>query len=581
MRHPISTAPPSVAPMSASWNPIHRWLRRWEELSYGQQRRLQALAILALLAAIAPVIYIVARPHVNHWRHRQALAQAERFEQQQDYRSAVLALHRATVIAPEDLETWRRVARTLDALGASDALVAHENIVALAPNDPQARAALAAAALRFGSAAATRNALEALKRDPAQRESYLRLSAELARALDDLPGYETHLIELSHMQPDDADVRFNLAALQVLKSSPAEQEAGRDALLALLAQPRVRVRAALELLRVAARRREPAFAGSVVNAIIARAGTGVASSATDPWPALLATLQRAALAGSDADISRVAQWMASVRRASEALAWLAQLPGESSDTPAVREIAADLAARTNDMPRARNLLVAGAWGAWSAESIDAAFAAHAEQLASHPGAARTRWQEAVRFAEQSPFALRNLARVARLWQDDESAEIAAKAALALQPRSPWANRELRDIYFARGDTAKLLTHYRAWLAVEPDRPAILFGCVRAAVALNRVDAALEQQIASLTKAENPSPLVQLARALALSRSQPDTADRIVAALSPAARDLPEALLVRALAGRDASAIRAMTQRPQELLPEERTLLKSLTDRVAR
>ncbi|MBX3735753.1 MAG: hypothetical protein KF715_03605 [Candidatus Didemnitutus sp.] len=565
--------------MSAPRNPIHRWHRRWEELSYGQQRRLQTLAILALLALCAPVLYVAARPHVNHWRHRQALAQAERFEQQQDYRSAVLALHRATQIAPDDVETWRRVARTLDALGASDALVAHENIVALAPDDAQARAALAAAALRFGSAETTRRALEELARDPAQRESYLRLSAELARELDDLPAYEAHLIELSRLQPDDADIRFNLAALQVVKPSPADQSAGRDALLALLENSRVRVRAALELLRVAARRRDPAFAGTVVNAINARAGSNLAAPAVDPWPALLATLQRAALAGGEADISRVAQWMASVRRTDEALAWLAQLPGELLAAPAVREIAADLAARANDASRARGLLVAGAWGPWPAESIDAALAAHAEQLAEHPGAARTRWQEAVRYAEQSPVALRNLARLARLWQDDESVEIAAKAALARQPRSPWANRELRDIYFTRGDTAKLLAHYHTWLAVEPDRPAVLFGCVRAAVALGRVDTALEQRVAAPANAAPATPLVQLAHALILARTQPETAQRIIAALPPAARDLPEAILVRALAGGDTTAVQIMTQKPQELFPEERSLLKLLGKQV--
>jgi len=562
--------------MSASWIPIHRWRRRWEELSYGQQRRLRTLAILALLALAAPVVYVAARPAVNHWRHRQALAQAEKFERQEDYRSAVLALHRATLIAPDDLETWRRVARLLDALGVSDALVAHENIVALAPDDPQARAALAAAALRFGSAETTRRALEELKRDPAQRPAYLRLSAELARALDDLPGYEAALAELARAQPDDAEVRFNLAALHVAKPSAAEQNTGRDALIALLDQPRVRVRAALELLRLAARRRDPTFAGAVVTAIITRAGDGTVAPAVDPWPALLAALQRAALAGGEADAARVAQWMASVRRAPEALTWLEHLPEPLRTAPAVCDIAAELAARTDDAARTRRLLLAGAWGAWPTEAIDAALATRAEQLATHPLAARTRWQAAVRYAEQSPLALRNLARMARLWRDDESIEIATKAALALQPRSPWANRELRDIYFARGDTAKLLAHYRAWLAAEPNHPGVLFGCVRAAAALHQIDPALEKRIAAQTTGDTPSTLVTLARALVVS---PAAASELLATLPPACQELPQTLLVRALAGNDAAAVRIMTQNPQELLPEERTSLKLLEDQL--
>lgn len=561
--------------MPPSWkDSLDRWLRRWEGLSYGQQRMFQTLVLLAILAACAPPAYFAARPSVNRWRHRHALAQAAQFEQQGDYRNLVLALHRAVQILPGDVATWRWVARTLDTLGNSEALVAHENIVALAPNDAQARAALAAAALRLGSPDTARAALQTLERDPAQRESYLRLAAELARVDEDLPRYTALLTALVQLRPDDEEVRFNLGVVQLAQSSPAAPLAGRDTLLALLEPPRTRVRAALALLRHAARRRDAELAGTTMRAVLHRSTSrSGAPAVSDPWPAFLAELQRSAVAGGEADIARVAQWLGTIRRAAEALTWLDRLPEEARASTAVREITVELAARTGDLPRVETLLTSGAWGSVQAESIRAAVATRAAQLAQHAGAALTRWQEAVRYADQSPATLRALTRLARLWQDDGAAEIAAKTMLRLRPQSPWANRELRDIYFTRGDTAKLLAHYSAWLAVEPNRPALIFGWVRAAAALDRVDDTMERLTATLAAAPNHPALIDLARVMVLWWRAPQEAAPLLRAVAPRSQGLPEMALVSALVLDDSTAIGTLGTISQDLLPEERILLK--------
>lgn len=564
--------------MPPSWkNTLDRWLRRWEGLSYGQQRMFQTLALLAILAACAPPVYFAARPLLNRWRHRHALAQAAQFEQQGDYRNLVLALHRAVQILPADVATWRWVARTLDALGNSEALVAHENIVALAPNDAQARAALAAAALRLGSPDTARAALQTLERDPVQRESYLRLGAELARADEDLPRYATLLEALAQLRPDDAEVRFNLGVVQLAESSPAAPRSGHHTLLGLLENRSIRVRATLELLRHAARRRDGELAGATMHTVLRRpASPSSAPAPGDPWPAFVLELQRSAVDGGEADIARVAQWLGTIRRAPEALAWLDRLPGEARTSPAVREITAELAARTGDLPRVETLLTSGAWGSVQAESIRAAVAARSAQLAQHAGAALTRWQEAVRYADQSPASLRALSRLARLWQDDGAAEIAAKTMLRLRPQSPWANRELRDIYFTRGDTAKLLAHYSVWRTVEPNRPAIVFGWVRAAAGLNQVDEAMDHLTATLTAAPEHSSLIDLARILVRWRLAPTEARELFQAARARAAGLPQTTLVAALVLQDRVAADLLARSPQDLLPEEKVFLKALT-----
>ncbi len=564
--------------MPSPWkDSVDRWLRRWEGFSYGQQRMFQTLALLAILAVCAPPVYFAARPLLNRWRHRHALAQAAQFEQQGDYRNLVLALHRAVQIVPADVATWRWVARTLDALGTSEALVAHENIVALAPNDAQARAALAAAALRLGSPETARAALQTLERDPAQRESYLRLAAELARAEEDLPRYAALLAALAQLRPDDEEVRFNLGVVQLALSSPTGPRSDPRTLVTLLESRSIRVRATLELLRHAARRRDAELAGATMRTVLRRTPSLSNASATDdPWPAFLLELQRSAVDGGEADIARVAQWLGTIRRAPEALAWIDRLPEATRASPMVREITVELAARAGDLPRVETLLTSGAWGTVQAESIRAAVAARAAQLAQHAGAALTRWQEAVRYADQSPATLRSLARLARLWQDDSAAEIAAKTMLRLRPQSPWANRELRDLYFSRGDTAKLLAHYSAWLAVEPDRPALVFGWVRAAAALHRVDEAMDRRTAALAAAPERPALIDLARVLALWQRTPQAARALWSSTAPRAQGLHETTLVAALVMEDHAAVAILATNSQDLLPEERVSLKLLT-----
>ncbi len=568
----------STLPMPSSWkDSLDRWLRRWEGLSYGQQRMFQTLALLVLLAVCAPPAYYLARPLLNRWRHHHALAQAAQFEQQGDYRNLVLSLHRAVQIMPADIATWRWVARTLDALGNSEALVAHENIVALAPNDTQARAALAAAALRLGSPETARVALQTLERDPAQRESYLRLAAELARADEDLPRYAALLASLSLLRADDEEVRFNLGVVQLALSSPAAPRSAHHTLLALLESRSIRVRATLELLRHAARRRDAELAGATMRTVLRRPTSPPgAPAAEDPWPAFLQELQRSAVDGGEADIARVALWLGTIRRAPEALAWIDRLPDATRTSAIVREITVELAARIGDLPRVEALLTSGAWGAVQAESIRAAVATRSAHLAQHAGAALTRWQEAVRYADQSPVTLRALTRLARLWQDDSAAEIAAKSMLRFRPQSPWANRELRDLYFSRGETVKLLAHYSAWLAVEPDRPAIVFGWVRTAAALQRVDEAMDRRTAMLAAAPERPALIDLARVLALWPRAPQEARDLFGSTARRTKGLPETTLVAALVMDDSASVAVLAKSPQDLLPEERLSLKLLT-----
>lgn len=533
-----------------------------------------ALAVLVGIAALAPLVYFAARPSVNQWRHRQALAQADRFETQGDYRNLVLALHRATLIAPGDLETWRRVARALDQLGAGDALVAHENIVNLAPGDAAARVALATAALRFGAPELARNALRELREQPAERESYLRLSGELARAEGDWPLYAQSLAALRALRPDDVEVQLNSALLLLGSTSASQQQEARAALIPLLKQPPVRTRAALALLNHAASRRSPELAADTARVLIEQlsARATIFAPSGDLWPALVTALQQSATASAPTDVARIAQWMGSIKRASEALTWLSTLPLETRQASAVREITAELCARTDSLPELQRLLNEGAWGPMQRESIRLAIEGRSETLAQHATASLARWQEAIREAEQSPETLRRLARLARLWQNDLAFETAAKTALRRQADTTWANQELSEFYLARGETEKLFAHAAAWAALEPASPTAIWLWVRAGAALNRLDAAMDFRTSQLVASGAPSLPLVMARALLLSRQGHRSAAQSLLATRPSvAIESPEITLLLCIANLNHPADKDVPAALPILLPEEKLL----------
>ena len=79
----------------------------------------------------------------------------------------MLALRRATELAPGDLATWRAAAQILAEIGSPETLVAQEQLTRLAPQDMALRLAVAEVALllgRFDPAEATLGGLDAAAR---------------------------------------------------------------------------------------------------------------------------------------------------------------------------------------------------------------------------------------------------------------------------------------------------------------------------------------------------------------------------------------------------------------------------------
>ena len=180
--------------------------------------------------------------------------EAEQYENQKDYRRALLTLEQTVQLYPGNLEAKRRLANFLERLGQRQGLEIWKEIAQADPRDSRNLLGLAGAALRFGEHETARRTLtEALAAGHTGPE-YYRLMAGVALVTRDNAALEAALSELARLQPEDMRVRLNLAVVRLRSPDPVKAAAGRAALTELAQSDAIRIRAVVELLNDLARR---------------------------------------------------------------------------------------------------------------------------------------------------------------------------------------------------------------------------------------------------------------------------------------------------------------------------------------
>src|SRR5690606_14323306 len=221
--------------------------------------------------------------------------------------------------------------------------------------------------------------------------------------------YVEELRALLAIEPRDPLARFNLAVVNLRRDDPAKDEAARQELHALLLEPEVRLRAAVELLKDAALQRDAAVAEKVGRAIEAAFPTPETIAALPAgWPRLRGKLQAAAT--TPGEVVLLAAWLGSIGQATEALAWVGRLPAALQKDSAVADTAVTLSAQSGNLPQLTNWLEAGGWGAVPPRVIDLAVRMRLES-------SREAWLQALLQAKDSAPGLRALARLALIWNN--------------------------------------------------------------------------------------------------------------------------------------------------------------------
>jgi tetratricopeptide (TPR) repeat protein len=554
-----------------------------DSLTEAQWDGLRAVAVLAAVAVLGFGGYWVGVPLWRHWQNRSALAQADRFGQQKDYRSMLLALRRATELAPADFATWSAVERHLAEIGSPEALIADEQMSRLAPGNLSLRLAFVQDALHFGKYDAAETQLAKIDAAAPRDLAFHRLAAALDLALGRPADFTTQLKSIIAADPANANARFTYDALEVWSPDSAPAAAARADLDRLLADPAIRVRAAIELIVATAKGRDPYEFQRLMTRLLGvfSPGTPPDFSKPDPpaWEALLRGIQAAAVP-VPTDAALVARWLADLGRSADALAWLASLPPSTRDAVVVLDIAAELDAEAGNIGALDGILRRGAWGPLPPEAVTLALAGHVQRLRYDVARGRATWGDAVSACGNSIPGLRALARLADIWREPDGAEQALHAVLSRAPDTVWAYQALRNDYLARHDLTDLWQLYDRWTRVLPDdrdvaAEWILVGCI-----IGQASPDAYARAAQLQQDNPGSRLACLADVAALWRQgQDDSAWSVLQTMPQSLRSQPQTAfwtaLVAADLGRTTEVSVALTRAYRlDLSDPERSLLQA-------
>jgi thioredoxin-like negative regulator of GroEL len=558
-------------------------LRLTDQLTETQWDVARALALVVAAGTVALAGYFLGLPAWRHWQNRKALAQARVFAEKRDYRDLMLALRRATELAPGDLATWRAAAQILAEIGSPDTLVAREELTQIAPRDMALRLALAEDALRFGRFDTAESALDGLDAAARQDVAFHRLAAALAMAMGRNTDLERELKEMITVAPGDADAQLNYAAFRLWRTDGAESAAGEAELERLTAVPQVRVRAAIELLSSFSRVGDPGKVSQILTILLSRfapqAAPDFSAPAIPAWGALIEGL-KAAAAPSPGDAALMARWLATLGHWTEALSWVESLPPATRNSHLVADIAAEICAEHDDIGHLSQLLRDGAWGSWPSGAQALALAARIQVLHFRKDIAAETWSNAISVAGDSPVGLRALARLASEWHYPTGEESVLRRILANDPKAFWAYAALRGVLLQREDLKGLAVLYASWSRQLPDDPSVTAASIMLDSILNRGGADAVERAAALHARFPDSLPAQVSHAAALWRGgRAAEAWGILAALPPAARQRPDvafwvALIQADLGHRAETAAALALAVPGATTAEERELLRA-------
>jgi len=484
-----------------------------DNLTESQYDTLRIVAVVGGLAVLGAVGYYVGEPAWAHWQSRQALAQSRVFEAKKDYNSMLLALRRATQLAPRDRFVWEETARELGEIGSPEELTAREELTRLRPGDRIVQLAFAEEALRFGRYDTAKTALDAVDDASKTDLEYQRLAVRLAVAQGQASELRVQLKKLLKLEPKNANARFTYAALNLWGSDAAAAEAARQEMNLLLDEPTTRLRAAIEMITEAVRHGTPLRVHQVLQRCLSVFAPDSPALAVDSdvqrWEALLAALKKAAPPVAS-DTALLARWLADMRRVPEALAWLESLPAALRTAPMVLDLTAQLAAEGKDDAELAKALTAKAWGAWAPAAWQLAIQYRQERERPPGSPPPVQWTDVIKASGDTFDGLRNLARLANAWQRPADADAAWLALLDRAPMITWVYQALESSYVSQGNLAGLLALYTRWSQTFPLDDTITERLTFTAVLLDRVSAATTARVNAITTNDTPALLAKAA-----------------------------------------------------------------------
>jgi Flp pilus assembly protein TadD len=446
--------------------------RRRVQRFLSSKQNVTALVVLVLLAVAG---YSYGVPHYRHYVERKYARQAERFMLKGDFARAYLRARQVMAINPDNAVACRVNAELADWANSPFALYWRQRAVLLAATATN-RLALAATALRTEpppclTAAKT---LDEIASELQFTADYHLVAGALATKLNHLGDAEQHYAVALKLQPDNPVTRMSLAVIQ-LKSRDTNVVADARATLELLnTDGKLGILPLRSLVAESTAARDFARAERLSSQLLTNAQATFddrmfhlsilhAAGRTSVQGFLQDTEQKALQ--YPLYMGELAAWLNQSGFASNALAWLHEMPRQVSSRGLLPLAQADSYVALGKWKELETYLEAEHWV--GQDHIRIAMLALALRKQANKQGSALAWDRAVRLASDAPTASSVLAQLAMNWGWLPEAEQVLWRAASKFPKQTWPLTSLQNLYVARGDTAGLRRVYQALMQRDP------------------------------------------------------------------------------------------------------------------
>ena len=545
---------------------------------------LPGLLLLGLLAWGGSRLYL-------QRRDRMLMDAATRAVETRDLPSARVWLQRLYLTHPNDVATYRLIARFHATQHHPEELTWRLRVVQTGPATLDDHLSWASAALRLNQVGVAREALARVPPAWQENAGYHELCAGVAVALGQPQAADDHFSTAVRLEPSDPIHAINLAALRLTAAAEETRQAARSSLerLAAASSPPP-VSAVRALLNDALLRRDVARTARFRAALGQHADhtldDDLACLSAAPTPeerrAELIPLQQK-VANDPFQALQVAEWMIGAGDAAGALAWLRKLPAVPRSDVGIQTAEADALTALRDWPGLRTALEGKNWQSYDFMRVALLVRCDREGTAGSTATTAPRWSDVVTACRGNGFNLFLLAQTAAGWSWPTEAEALywRVTELGYPSRGP-ALEALWGFYQGGLNTAGLLRVAREQLRDEPKDPGIRNNFAFLSL-LSGVGGPEPKRLAEENfrgQPENPNVAATYAYALYLD-GRYEEGLRVLSRFGEGGGGqaggvaLYLALLQQAAGQGEAATRFAAAVDPRKLLPEERLLLQKL------
>jgi len=464
---------------------------------------------LAVCAVVAAVGFGGYRGYAV-WRKQHLAQQAQEFFAQRDYQSAVLVARHVLQLDPKNVTACRIMAETAGLASKREAISWREQIVALEPDIAANRIALAGAALRFGQFDLAHRALDAIDTRSRADVKYHQLAGTLAIAEKKSALAETEFAAALELEPDNQQLRLNLATIRLTSTDSATRDKARTELADLAKQSALRLDA-LRALTAEALAAKSTAAATWAAQLRSEKGATFADlllyvEANNKTPGAEIALHDAETNAQRSSVTAAAliTWMNRHDMAQTALDWALGLPKEILKAPPVPLAVAEAYSFLQNWNALHAWVDGKDWG--EEESLRFAVLSHALHHLT-PGdrasmESQTAWAAALKATKNRPDRLAAIAQLAEGWNYTEEAADAWWVIANGNENAREALTALQRLYKAKQNSHGLLRVAKRALELNPADLVAANNCASLGLLLTGDSAA--RRLATKLHAENPT-----------------------------------------------------------------------------